>query len=552
MLAGESASDGGAGCSSLVRLQSLYPFRPTCINRLSLANRPRWFGYETFIQERPQTMKKLLTNRLFAVATSKFALIASASFCIAAEPTMLDVLKSCPKTANAFVQGDLVALRKLTLGSPLQADLPSNVTRVRIAAELDLEALQPDWEIGYAALDKMPTAEVLAQREAGYVDTLGNRSIVWTPNERYLIPLADNVLSIVRPADRKFVGQWLKKDRSNVISPYLQQWAATELANFSTLISVDLEDVVSAEVLIEKLPRAKSLSGRNIQAVAKSISELKGMTIEVAKDALNATVSIEFKSPATELQPVAKDFFAEVLAVRGISLAEYSSWKVQPTNEGKTFVFTGPISAQTLDDLLGMFTLHRGSSSVEAANTPTSSPSTSAPTSESVIAENTKNYFKKVVNTVHRVRDYSANNTGERAQWNGNMANRLDELPTLDVDPQMVMFGAEVAKALRNNMMSMQLVNIAQGAAAVASDAGTSGFSTATAGGTYAGSGGGYGGYGSYGSYGGNFVDPNSPVKYYQLGQARGNSSFKELMAQLEQSIADMRRVMTDKYKIQF
>ena len=158
MLAGESASDGGAGCSSLVRLQSLYPFRPTCINRLSLANRPRWFGYETFIQERPQTMKKLLTNRLFAVATSKFALIASASFCIAAEPTMLDVLKSCPKTANAFVQGDLVALRKLTLGSPLQADLPSNVTRVRIAAELDLEALQPDWEIGYAALDKMPTA----------------------------------------------------------------------------------------------------------------------------------------------------------------------------------------------------------------------------------------------------------------------------------------------------------------------------------------------------------------------------------------------------------
>jgi hypothetical protein len=202
-----------------------------------------------------------------------------------------------------------------------------------------------------------------------------------------------------------------------------------------------------------------------------------------------------------------------------------------------------------------MFTVHRGSSSVEASTAPSSPAATpSAPTSESVIAENTKNYFKKVVNTVHRVRDYSANNTGERAQWNGNMANRIDELPTLDVDPQMVMFGAEVAKALRNNMMSMQLVNIAQGAAAVANDAGTSGFSTATAGGTFAGSGGyGYGyGYGNYGSYGGNFVDPNSPVKYYQMGQARGNSSFKELMAQLEQSIADMRRVMTDKYKIQF
>lgn len=486
-----------------------------------------------------------------------FQLVAlfGSSACLAAEPSMLDVLKSCPKTANATVQGDLVALRKLTLGSPLQSDLPNNVTRVRIAAELDLEALQPDWEIGYAALEKMPTAEVIAQREAGYVDTMGSRSIIWTPNERYLIPLADNVLSIVRPADRKFVGQWLKKDRSNVISPYLQRWAATELSNVSTIIAVDLEDVISAEVLKDKLPNAKSLAGRNLQAVARSIADLKGITIQVAKDSLNATVSIEFNSPATELQPIAKDFFAEVLAARGIALADYANWKVSANDGAKSFVFTGPISAQTLDDLLGMFTVHRGSSSVEASNTANAPAATpSAPTSESVIAENTKDYFKKVVNTVHRVRDYSANNTGERAQWNGNMANRIDELPTLDVDPQMVMFGAEVAKALRNNMMSMQLVNIAQGAAAVANDAGTSGFSTATAGGTFAGSGGyGYGnGYGNYGSYGGNFVDPNSPVKYYQLGQARGNSSFKELMAQLEQSIADMRRVMTEKYKIQF
>jgi hypothetical protein len=98
--------------------------------------------------------------------------------------------------------------------------------------------------------------------------------------------------------------------------------------------------------------------------------------------------------------------------------------------------------------------------------------------------------------------------------------------------------------------MSMQLTNIAQGAAAIANDAGTSGFSTATALGTRAGMG--YGGYGNYGSYGGNFVDPNSPMKYYGIGQAQGNTSFKELMARLEQSIADMRRTMTEKYKIQF
>jgi hypothetical protein len=459
-----------------------------------------------------------------------------------AEPSMLDVLRSCPKTANAIVQGDMVALRKLTLGSPLHEDLPGNVVRVRIAAELDLESFQPDWEIGYAAVEKTSTAESIALREGGYVDTLQGRSIVWTPNEMYLVPLADNVVSIVRPADRKFVGQWLKKDRSNVVSSYLQQVAGRLTDRQSVSIAVDLEDVLSMGVLNEKLAQSKSL-----------LSLVQGITISVASDALEATVLIDFLNAPTELTPVAKAFFAEVLTARGMQLDEFSQWKMSAVSEGKTLSFTGPIASETLDDLLGMFTVHRASRGVTTV-TKTDSPATpTAPqTSPSVVAENTKDYFRKVINIVHRVRDYSANNTGERAQWNGNMANRIDEMPTLEVDPQMVMFGAEVAKSLRSNSMSMQLTNISQGAAAVAADAGTGAFSTATAVGTMAGMGYGYGGYGNYGSYGGNFVDPNSPVKYYRMGQAQGNTSFKELMARLEQSLADMRRTMTEKYKIQF
>ena len=470
-----------------------------------------------------------------------------------AEPSMLDVLRSCPKTANAIVQGDMVALRKLTLGSPLHEDLPGNVVRVRIAAELDLESFQPDWEIGYAAVEKTSTAESIAQREGGYVDTLQGRSIVWTPNEMYLVPLADNVVSIVRPADRKFVGQWLKKDRSNVISSYLQQVAGRLTDRQSVSIAVDLEDVLSMGVLNEKLAQSKSLQGKNIESIAKSLSSVQGITISVASDALEATVLIDFLSAPTELTPVAKAFFAEVLTARGVQLDEFSQWKMSAVSEGKTLSFTGPIASETLDDLLGMFTVHRASRGVTTVSK-TDSPAapTSGQTSPSIVAENTRDYFRKVINIVHRVRDYSANNTGERAQWNGNMANRIDEMPTLEVDPQMVMFGAEVAKSLRSNSMSMQLTNISQGAAAVAADAGTGAFSTATAVGTMAGMGYGYGGYGNYGSYGGNFVDPNSPVKYYRMGQAQGNTSFKELMARLEQSLADMRRTMTEKYKIQF
>lgn len=493
------------------------------------------------------------STRVISSASFLGLLLTAQAYC--AEPTMQDVLRSCPKTANAIVQGDLVALRKLTLGTPLHEDLPGNVSRVRIAAELDLESFQPEWEIGYAVVEKMATAEVLAQREGGYVDTLQGRSIVWTPNQMYLVPLADNIVSIVRPSDRKFVGQWLKKDRSNVVSSYLQQAAGRANELHAVTIALDLEDVISTGVLVDRLKQTKSLQGKNLNEIANSIASMRGVTISVAKAGLDATVQIDFQDPPSELLPVAKAFFGEALAARGIQLDQYADWNLSSINGGKTLQFNGPIAAEALDDLLGMFTLHRTSGSVAKADRPidtTSSPSGSVATSPSVVADNTREYFRKVVNIVHRVRDYSANNTGERAQWNSNMANRIDEMPTLDVDPQMVIFGAEVAKSLRSNSMSMTLTNIAQGAAAVASDAGTAGYSTATGAGTLAGMGYGYGGYGNYGGYGGNFVDPNSPVKYYRMGQAQGNTSFKELMARLEQSIADMRRTMTEKYKIQF
>jgi len=224
---------------------------------------------------------------------------------LGAEPSMLDVLRSCPKTANAIVQGDLVALRKLTLGSPLHEDLPGNVVRVRIAAELDLESFQPEWEIGYAAVEKMSSADALAQREGGYVDNLQGRPIVWTPNQMYLVPLADNIVSIVRPADRKFVGQWLRKDRSNVMSNYLQLAAGRLKDSQSVSIAVDLEDVISAGVLSDRLKQSKSLQGRNLEAVANAIASMQGVTITVAGDALQATVMADVQSPPTELLPVA-------------------------------------------------------------------------------------------------------------------------------------------------------------------------------------------------------------------------------------------------------
>jgi len=488
------------------------------------------------------TMRRNVACLSFLLATT-FLPIARAS-----EPSLADVIRSTPKPSNAIMHLDLNALRTLTQGTPLEMDLPSRLDRIRIASEIDLARLQPAWEIGYATMKSIPSADMVARMTGGYVDQVANREVVWTPNQMYLVPLPDRVLSIVRPSDRRFLSQWLRRDRNTSQSDYLLNAAETQLDGLSVMIAIDLDDVISEQTLAENLADFDSMKGKRIASIAKNLAGIRGVTFSVSKDSLSmSSVRISFREAPTEILPIAKEFFGELLKRRGSSLGDLSGWKVSLADT-TTLAFTGPMTPAVLDDVLGVFTLQRQPSRIEVEPQPESA---SKETSASVIADNTRNYFRKVVSMVHRVRDYSASNTGERAQWNGHMANRIDELPTLNVDSEMVDFGAEVAKALRNNMASMQLTNIAMGAQAVANNAGVGGFSTATGAGTIAGHGGAFGAMGGYG-FGGNFHDPNSPVRYFQAGQAQGNAGFRQMIAQLEQAISDMRRRMTTKYGIQF
>nr|MCU0708770.1 hypothetical protein [Pirellula sp.] len=375
---------------------------------------------------------------------------------------------------------------------------------------------------------------------------------VWTPNQMYLVPLPDRVLSIVRPADRKFLSQWLRKDRNASSSEFLAREAGKNLAPLSLLIAVDLEDVISPDNVAERLGDFTSLKGKDSGAVAKDLANLQGVALEVSRDTLTrTTITITFREWPSALAPIAKEFFNELLQRRGSSIGDIQTWKLSSLEAQKQLQFTGSITPQVLDDVLGIFTVQRQTESIAHYEQQPKVPAQE--TSQSVVAENTREYFKKLVNIIHRVRDYSADNTGDRAQWNGNMANRIDDIPTLNVDSDMVQFGAEVGRALRTNMMSMQLTNIAVGAQAVANDAGTSGFTTATGFGTIAGArAGAYNSYYGGGAIGGNYYDPNSPMKYYRMSQAQGNTAFKQMMAQMEQAVSDMRRRMTEKYSIQF
>ncbi|XZE19819.1 hypothetical protein SH449x_005148 [Pirellulaceae bacterium SH449] len=439
-------------------------------------------------------------------------------------PALQKLVLSVPDRANAILYLDTPVLRKLVDGDSIAKDLSERMGEVRIVADLDIGTLQPNWEVGVIDLSGVSNADSIAKSVGGYVDKIGSTAVVWSPRQAYLIPTSSSQLSMVRPADRKLASRYLKHSSDTDRSPYLVKEAQRSLSTISLLLAIDLEDVWSPIAIREKLSTIEATKSIDQDSLVRLLSDFKGIRLYVSKkDLTDCILSVDFASSPAVLLPIAKDFLAEVLGKSSASIPDVKKWTVGA--DGNTISFRGTITASTLDDLVGIFSLQNHSS--ESLVSESQSYET-----DSGVALKSKEYFGKVVDLVHRIRDYSASSTGDRARWNGRMANRIDEIPTLNVDPELVEFASRLASGFRGNTLEIQKTNVTYGTNSYVN----SGYSVNSYG---------YGnGYGYY--------DVNTPGQYQAVSRGLNNVSFRETMSQAEQMIADMRRAMTEKYQIQF
>lgn len=158
----------------------------------------------------------------------------------------------------------------------------------------------------------------------------------------------------------------------------------------------------------------------------------------------------------------------------------------------------------------------------------------------------TKAYFVKILGYIKRVRDFEAQNTGERASINGTYARLIDEMPTLTVDKELVDFGVRISQALRGNMVTLQQINISMAEAKVVNNAGVPVVGVSA---------GYYGGYfgGVYYSRPGYYYDQsNAPYKYDAVAAAQGYFYYRAVIAKIDEAVGLIRRRMTDKFQVQF
>ncbi|QEG39835.1 hypothetical protein [Roseimaritima ulvae] len=463
----------------------------------------------------------------------------------AQDSKLAKLLDRSPSPANSLAYVHVESLNRLMHDAEFSSKLTSHVDDIWLIADLDLGNLRPRWEAGYAVLKAPVAVENLAQGTGGYVDTVEDTKVVWSPRQAYLLPLSDNRLGFLRPANRPLLTRWLEPDTSFDSSIYLAGLAQQPEAYLSFMLAADLRGAFSAVPMAKKLEDVKALKANKPETVAHILASAKGLSVIIGRKSLSQCIlTIDFSRSPSSLLPIANELAAELLNRNGTSAPEVLTWDVKAKDN--QLVFQGPITEGSLAGLLNIFSLPGEAENVSQRMITLSD---SAEQSQDNMGYSTKHYFDEVTARVEQVRKHHAKTTGAMAKWNDQQARRLDQLSTLNVDPQMVQYGSDVAELLRGNALTVRSGNIAAGKVKASQSLQQVDYVS----GSYGYRNGYYGGGYASGSY---YYDPNTSVDYQRVtdAYARGNAygNYRQVLSEIDKRTAAIRRMMTDKYKMQF
>jgi hypothetical protein len=419
------------------------------------------------------------------------------------------------------------------------AEIPDGLQSAALAANLDFDSLRTNWEyIRGEFSKKLGTPRVIADQEGGYLDKISGRTVIWTPRRRYLVPLDSEHMVALIPANRSAVSQWVRglSQSPAPLPDFLKRQVDHASSRNAMFVAVDMADAISAVQAAEKVRTLKSVADSKLdpEKLGNLLGDLHGITLSVtAKDHFFAELRLNFGSSPTLLRNAGKDILVEICARRGILFAEMRDWN--DAVEGNAFVLSGPIDAITIVNLLAFF---KGIPANTDYHSPgSSSQNTSEADRTADILKASKRYFSSVQKILKESRTTKGLSISERGAFNDKLSHKIDDLPLLNVDPELLDYGQQVAELMRGAGYVIRSANVAAGGQKATQASSSSYF--------------GYGWGGSYGSY--SFND-NTAYNESLTKQAHADGTQAHLtnMQQVDTLTAQIRRTMTEKYKTEF
>ncbi|QDT67944.1 hypothetical protein MalM25_08530 [Planctomycetes bacterium MalM25] len=428
--------------------------------------------------------------------------------------------------------------------SPLM--LPPGAQRFALGADFDLAQMTAITEsAAMRVADDLPMPAV-ARRVRGELETLAGLQAVATPKGAYVVKFAPSLFGVARPADRQRVSRWLRSSggaTSPNLSAYLTEAAGyTESAGTEIILAIDLTDAVSEASIANAMAASPVLADAKIDAAAaaKELAGLRGMTLGIrTTDRATGSLRVDFAAPIPTITPVAKELLLEVLGEAGLAIDGLGSWKLQTAET--TFRLSGSMDARGLRRVFSILDLD--ATGVAAGGERPSD-------GETVNRYVTQQYFESVKDYLHDLqRETGAKSYYTMARWFEKYARKIDNLPILGVDPELVDYAGTVVGQLRDAGLAIRGAGTRtssrsagiQGSSGYNYEYGDNGYNTTIfSGSTYA---------------QGQDAIRDADVQRRAIEKqerAKSSTDAREIMRQVQEETSAIRRKMTQKHGVEF
>lgn len=474
-------------------------------------------------------------GRLLLVPACAATILAGSA--LADEP-LAEMLRRLPSTTNALAVIDVKAANATPIAKregwrdrrQMMVDgatfLPKDVDRIVLASTINASSQENTENVALIDLSVNTSIDHLIHAERGTKDQVAGRDVVWTPRDAYMIPLKSRLLAQFTPANRQGLARWLKVEKEATVarlSPFLDRAVNEVGRSGQAVIALDLEDVLLPAMIREHVKASEALpSNADREKIVKLVSSLQGFRLTVSADEdVSGTLVVEFREAVAPLGDAAKPFLIEALTTLGAEIEDLPHWSAVAT--GTTVVMKGKLSPGAMSRILTLFDLPNQS------DLPGSPGAGAAESQNSVksVAQETKRYYSSIRTILDDLKSQKATGQKGMALWYGRYARKIDQLPVLNVDPDLVKWGQQLTDGLRQVSTAYD------------------GVSAATA-------------YRQTISGSGYYYGTGSNVTAADASRIRKQEDIyalkvsKDTWTQIDSQLADIRKKLTQKYQIEF
>ncbi|MDX2038738.1 MAG: hypothetical protein SFX72_18980 [Isosphaeraceae bacterium] len=333
------------------------------------------------------------------------------------------------------------------------------------AQHIDVRNMNERWRIAMLKVaGKLPKLEELAAREGGYVEEVAGVPVVFTPRDIELLRFGNDVLGSVSSVDRQALVGWVESTLSKP-RKYPPSFADKALfkvgSGHQITMGVDLRNMVSARAIepwLNAMPEVKK-STSEPKLLAPRLASVESATLAVKVDqGIEGSLVIGFGKTLEGTGPILRAVVLQTAEDLGIDLPELKTWRIGLGSKNDTIEMEGRLSVDSLRKIASIGAPPRLSAAKLKTDAPKPADPKPAPGADGASPYSTaaidtvatsQGYFRSVSAVIESLKKVDRPTYRATKTWYDRYAKQIEELPILGVDKDLLDWGSQVSRTLR-------------------------------------------------------------------------------------------------------